>query len=146
MHKWSLINKALDMGQPEPVETYSSSPHLYADLDIPEDAKGRLKSAGPAREREPRSATASASGRGAGRGGQHGSRDGGSRDGASHSGGQRSGAPRERTRSSGATEASRGDASQRPEGAGTHDGTGPTRRRRNRTRRPSAGTTPPSAA
>ncbi|HET8957192.1 MAG TPA: DEAD/DEAH box helicase [Microcella sp.] len=43
MHKWALINRALDMGQPEPVETYSSSPHLYADLNIPEGAKGRLK-------------------------------------------------------------------------------------------------------
>src|ERR1700710_1974739 len=43
MHKWSLINKALDMGQPEPVETYSSSPHLYADLDIPVGSNGRLK-------------------------------------------------------------------------------------------------------
>lgn len=43
MHKWALINRALDMGQPEPVETYSSSPHLYADLNIPEGSKGRLK-------------------------------------------------------------------------------------------------------
>jgi superfamily II DNA/RNA helicase len=47
MHKWALINRALDMGQPEPVETYSSSPHLYADLDIPEGSKGRVKTAGP---------------------------------------------------------------------------------------------------
>ncbi|WP_439565532.1 DEAD/DEAH box helicase [Microcella sp.] len=44
MHKWALINRALEMNQPEPVETYSSSPHLYTDLDIPADAKGRLKS------------------------------------------------------------------------------------------------------
>jgi superfamily II DNA/RNA helicase len=43
MHKWALINRALEMNQPEPVETYSSSPHLYSDLDIPTDAKGRLK-------------------------------------------------------------------------------------------------------
>lgn len=43
MHKWALINRALDMGQPEPIETYSSSPHLYADLNIPEGSKGRLK-------------------------------------------------------------------------------------------------------
>lgn len=40
--RWSLINKALDFGQPEPTETYSTSPHLFADLHIPEDAKGRL--------------------------------------------------------------------------------------------------------
>ena len=51
MHKWSLINRALDFGVPEPIETYSSSPHLYEDLGIPMEAKGRLKSAGPARMR-----------------------------------------------------------------------------------------------
>jgi len=43
LHKWALINKALDMGIPEPVETYSSSPHLYTDLDIPAGTRGRLK-------------------------------------------------------------------------------------------------------
>ncbi|MBF4462762.1 MULTISPECIES: DEAD/DEAH box helicase [unclassified Rathayibacter] len=43
LHKWALINRALEFGQPEPVETYSSSPHLYADLDIPAGTKGRLK-------------------------------------------------------------------------------------------------------
>ncbi len=43
MHKWALINRALEMGIPEPVETYSSSPHLYSDLNIPEGSKGRLK-------------------------------------------------------------------------------------------------------
>ncbi|MCC3273949.1 DEAD/DEAH box helicase [Arthrobacter zhangbolii] len=40
--RWGLINKALGMDQAEPVETYSSSPHLYTDLDIPEGTKGRL--------------------------------------------------------------------------------------------------------
>lgn len=43
LHKWSLINKALEFGQPEPLETYSSSPHLYADLNIPAGSKGRLR-------------------------------------------------------------------------------------------------------
>uniref|UniRef100_UPI003784C244 DEAD/DEAH box helicase n=1 Tax=Pseudolysinimonas sp. TaxID=2680009 RepID=UPI003784C244 len=57
MHKWALINRALEMGIPEPTETYSSSPHLYEELDIPVGAKGRLKStpAAPHVEREPRS-------------------------------------------------------------------------------------------
>ncbi|MFC0714347.1 DEAD/DEAH box helicase [Cellulomonas biazotea] len=40
--RWGLIDKALGLGIPEPVETYSSSPHVYADLDIPEGVKGRL--------------------------------------------------------------------------------------------------------
>ncbi|MDH2445319.1 DEAD/DEAH box helicase [Amnibacterium sp. CER49] len=42
LHKWALIDRALDFGKPEPVETYSSSPHLYTDLDIPEGTKGRI--------------------------------------------------------------------------------------------------------
>ncbi|MFT4137265.1 DEAD/DEAH box helicase [Microbacterium sp.] len=45
LHKWALINRALEFGQPEPVETYSSSPHLYADLDIPEGTRGRIATA-----------------------------------------------------------------------------------------------------
>jgi len=42
LHKWTLIDKALEFGIPEPVETYSSSPHLFTDLDIPVGTKGRL--------------------------------------------------------------------------------------------------------
>ncbi|MCR2762211.1 DEAD/DEAH box helicase [Microbacterium sp. zg.B48] len=45
LHKWALINRALEFGQPEPIETYSSSPHLYADLNIPAGTKGRLTTA-----------------------------------------------------------------------------------------------------
>ncbi len=40
--RWTLINKALGLDVPDPVETYSSSAHLFADLDIPEGTKGRL--------------------------------------------------------------------------------------------------------
>src|SRR5699024_2632995 len=40
--RWKLIAQALEIEQVEPVETYSASPHLYEDLDIPEDTKGRL--------------------------------------------------------------------------------------------------------
>ncbi|MGB5953163.1 MAG: DEAD/DEAH box helicase [Ornithinimicrobium sp.] len=42
LHRWTLINKALDLGIPGPQETYSSSPHLFSDLDIPEGTKGTL--------------------------------------------------------------------------------------------------------
>ena len=42
MPRWSLIDKALGLGQPEPRETYSSSPHLFEDLGIPKGTKGRL--------------------------------------------------------------------------------------------------------
>jgi superfamily II DNA/RNA helicase len=42
MPRWSLVNKALDLGIPEPQETYSTSEHLYSDLDIPEGTGGVL--------------------------------------------------------------------------------------------------------
>lgn len=40
--RWQLINKALDLGLSDPVETYSSSPHLYEELSIPVGTKGVL--------------------------------------------------------------------------------------------------------
>jgi superfamily II DNA/RNA helicase len=42
MHRWKLINDALGLGMAEPVETYSTSEHLYAELDIPREATGTL--------------------------------------------------------------------------------------------------------
>ena len=142
MHKWSLINKALEMGIPEPMETYSSSPHLFTDLDIPAGSKGRLRastavpktveSAGrPPRER----------------------RDG---DSSSRPPRERREGDRTRTRTHGASSSASAESTpvatgteaheQKLEGAGTHDGAAPTRRR-NRRRRPSGGApTPPPAA
>ncbi|MEU9993733.1 DEAD/DEAH box helicase, partial [Streptomyces sp. NPDC048045] len=40
--RWQLINKALELDFNDPVETYSSSPHLFSDLSIPEGTKGTL--------------------------------------------------------------------------------------------------------
>ncbi|MEU3217856.1 DEAD/DEAH box helicase [Streptomyces sp. NPDC006971] len=40
--RWQLINKALDLDFNDPVETYSTSPHLYEELDIPAGTKGVL--------------------------------------------------------------------------------------------------------
>ncbi|WP_456043999.1 DEAD/DEAH box helicase, partial [Streptomyces olivaceus] len=40
--RWQLINKALQLGFNDPPETYSTSPHLYTDLGIPEGIKGVL--------------------------------------------------------------------------------------------------------
>src|ERR1700748_401302 len=42
MHRWKLINDALGLGMPEPEETYSTSEHLYTELDIPREATGTL--------------------------------------------------------------------------------------------------------
>jgi superfamily II DNA/RNA helicase len=40
--RWAMIDKALDLGCPDPAETYSSSPHLYAEMGIPADASGTV--------------------------------------------------------------------------------------------------------
>ena len=41
--RWTHIDKELSFGQPEPMETYSSSEHLFTDLSIPSGTKGRIK-------------------------------------------------------------------------------------------------------
>jgi len=45
--RWKLINKELDLPFDEPMETYSTSEHLFHDLGISHDAKGRLKPPSP---------------------------------------------------------------------------------------------------
>lgn len=40
--RWQHINTALELGIPEPVETYSSSAHLFTDLGITPGTKGRV--------------------------------------------------------------------------------------------------------
>jgi superfamily II DNA/RNA helicase len=40
--RWTMIDKALGLNTPNPAETYSNSPHLYEELNIPADAKGTI--------------------------------------------------------------------------------------------------------
>jgi superfamily II DNA/RNA helicase len=40
--RWQSVNELLNLGQPEPLETYSTSDHLYEDLGIPSGSTGRL--------------------------------------------------------------------------------------------------------
>ncbi|MEL4317850.1 DEAD/DEAH box helicase [Leifsonia sp. YIM 134122] len=153
MHKWALINRALEMNQPEPVETYSSSPHLYSDLDIPAGSKGRLK-ATPVKETAPRAA---AENRGSGRqgSGSSGSSSSGSSEGTSNRnrrrtrGGQGTSGPGASTTApaSGSSDATTDAASVETNvAAGTHDGQGhehhdgnsAPRRRRRRGPRPTS--------
>jgi len=42
MHRWKLIDQALGLDMAEPVETYSTSEHLFTELDIPREATGTL--------------------------------------------------------------------------------------------------------
>ncbi|HQR80937.1 MAG TPA: DEAD/DEAH box helicase, partial [Actinomycetota bacterium] len=48
LHRWKLIDKALGLPFAEPIETYSTSDHVFTGLGIPRDATGRLKPATPA--------------------------------------------------------------------------------------------------
>lgn len=43
LSRWTHIDKELSFGQPDPMETYSSSEHLFADLNIPAGTKGRIR-------------------------------------------------------------------------------------------------------
>ena len=90
------VVRQLDLGIPEAVETYSSSPHLYTDLDIPEGTKGRLPRAQRTREGldaeriEDLGETGKSGGRrsGGGRGGNGGGRGAGGGRGGERAGGQ----------------------------------------------------------
>jgi len=138
--RWALINKALGLNVPEPVETYSSSPHLYTDLDIPEGTKGRLPrdkrtlagvdaevledlgETGKKNARGGRDSSRSRDREGRGRS-KGGNREGGrSSDSASHSG-------ERRRRTSNTEDAPAGEAA-----APAADGGQPSRARRTRTR------------
>ncbi|GHS84957.1 hypothetical protein AGMMS50218_01300 [Actinomycetota bacterium] len=152
--RWGLINKALDLGIPEPVETYSSSPHLYEDLHIPAGTTGRLPRSQRTRagldaevledlgETGKRHTSAVRSG--APRGGRDsGGRDSGGRDGGRDGGrgGARDGAgrpPRERTprRVEDGTPAStpHGTDAEAATGPATEGGEAAARRKRNRRR------------
>ena len=50
LHRWKMIAQALGLPFEEPIETYSSSPHLYTGLGIPEGTKGRLPKSSRTRE------------------------------------------------------------------------------------------------
>ncbi len=141
LHKWALINRALEFGQPEPVETYSSSPHLFSDLDIPAGTKGRIATApkaAPARTAPPARAADVAE-----ESSEAGSRRRRRRRGASADAkvGATFAEGTDAAPAASGASGSSGDADRSADGAGTHDGSGkehhdgnaaPTRRRRRR--------------
>ncbi|WP_407318750.1 DEAD/DEAH box helicase [Isoptericola halotolerans] len=146
--RWQMIDRTLDLGFPEPVETYSSSPHLLSDLGIPEGTKGRLPKGAQrlggldAEELEDLGETGKrpSSGRDGGRGGSGGGQGKGRREGGrgrtgdggrGRDGGRRGGS---------ASGSSRPDGEQRSSEQRTGDeGSGEGQRRRRRRRRPRTG-------
>jgi len=143
--RWMLIDRTLDLGLGEPPETYSSSPHVYSDLNIAENVTGRLprsertRAGLDAEEIEDIGETGQRSG-GGGRSRSGRGRDGGGRGGRGGSGGGRGGSGGGRGGSGGGRggRGSGGDRSRRDGGERTGSeraaGGGGQRRRRRRRR------------
>ena len=49
LSRWKMINETLNLGHPEPLETYSTSDHLFTELQIPAGTTGVLPRAQRAR-------------------------------------------------------------------------------------------------
>jgi len=54
LHRWKMIDKALGLPFADPIETYSTSEHVFTGLGIPKDAPARLKPAAPREDRPER--------------------------------------------------------------------------------------------
>ena len=126
--RWSLINKALDLGIPEPIETYSSSEHLYTDLEIAASVTGRLPKAARTRagldaeEVEDLGETGASAGKGRGGSASRGRREGTSSE---RSSGRRGGAKEHKSKDHRSGKEPRGEAT---------EGEQKPRRKRRRTR------------
>jgi superfamily II DNA/RNA helicase len=123
LHRWKMINKALDLPFDEPTETYSSSEHFFHDMGIPHGTKGRLIPEGEVViPRQPRKDDKG------GRGGRGGSGRGGRSEGGRDGGGSRSGrSGRSRTEDAEKATTASGDGEAKPA------------RKRNRNRRRTRG-------
>jgi superfamily II DNA/RNA helicase len=144
--RWQLINKALDLGFTDPPETYSTSPWVYTDLDVPTTATGRLPRSQRTREgleaetledlgetgkrNRPTSGGRDSGGRGQsqGRGDSRGPAGERSGDGEQTAGGKSR--PRRRTRNTGGS--AEGDSAPAASAEGTAEGTASKPRRRRR--------------
>jgi superfamily II DNA/RNA helicase len=52
LHRWKMIDKALGLPFADPIETYSTSDHVYTGLGIPKDVTGRIGQGPKAPERD----------------------------------------------------------------------------------------------
>ncbi|MDQ1601611.1 MAG: hypothetical protein QOD68_3085 [Actinomycetota bacterium] len=150
MPRWSLIDKALDLGIGEPEETYSSSEHFYEELDIPRDVTGVLPKAkrtraGLAAEEVEDIGETGRAGGSRGRGGAPARGAAAARSGSGGGRGERAERPerprreRSRTRTRGGQPAE-GAATTADTTASATDGSSPARRRRRRSRGGGTGT------
>jgi superfamily II DNA/RNA helicase len=135
LHRWKMINKALDLPFDDPQETYSSSEHFLHDQGIAPGTKGRLIPEGQV-VIEPKPRTDGRGGGGRGQGGRGGRQDG--RQDGRNQGGRNQGG-----RSQGDSKDGGGES--RQQSAGT-EGTGDRpAKKRNRNRRRTRGGKPAAA-
>src|SRR5690625_1376569 len=136
--RWSVIDRTLDLGFPEPVETYSSSDHLFTDQNIPAGTKGVLpkdKRTRAGLEAEKLEDIGETGKRTIGAGSQGGRSGHGGRSGRGGRGG-RGGSSRRDGRGGGSSRGDgRGGSSSRGDGRGGGSSRGDGTRRRKRTRR-----------
>ncbi|MFF8473582.1 DEAD/DEAH box helicase, partial [Streptomyces sp. NPDC015414] len=135
--RWQLINKALELDFNDPAETYSSSPHLFSDLGIPEGTKGilprseRTRAGLDAEELEDLGETGGRGARGRSRGGRGGRAESGAAPAAERERAPRTPRSRRRTRAGAPTDAAAAPAPATESGtAGETAGTRTPRRRR----------------
>ena len=135
--RWTMIDKALGLGSPDPAETYSNSPHLYAELGIPAETGGMV---GAPRKPQPKRRDTE--------------RDAGKSENSGKSGRARSGARRRRTRggqpvtghpTGGATASGTNGEAAAETSSGSPSGNHGTSRRRRRRRKPADATAAISA-
>jgi superfamily II DNA/RNA helicase len=138
LHRWAMINKSLDLGIPEPEETYSSSEHLYTELHIPADAKGYLRKSERTRagldaeEIEDLGETGKRQGKGSRRGSDRAGERDGSRPRADDEAPRRKSRNRRRTRGGGAATAAASESTEGTTGPAPASDDGTTRPRRRR--------------
>ncbi len=89
IHRWKMINKALDLPFDEPVETYSSSEHFLHDMGVAPGTKGRVVAERPAEKKPREGGRERSSGRSGGRGGSGRQAGSGSAEGSTGSGERR---------------------------------------------------------
>jgi superfamily II DNA/RNA helicase len=144
--RWQLINKALGLDFENPPETYSTSPWVYSDLDVPETATGRLPRSQRTREgldaetledlgeTGKRNRTGGAGSSSHGGRGSHGPSDRERGGDGERPAGSRSGRPRRRTRSGGDETPAGSEGEQPADSAstGAEAGSGAPKRRRRR--------------
>ncbi|HWS92590.1 MAG TPA: helicase-related protein, partial [Mycobacterium sp.] len=135
--RWTMIDKALGLGSPDPAETYSKSAHLYAELGIPAEAGGTV---GLPRKSQPKRRDTE--------------RDAGKSENSGKSGRTRSGARRRRTRggqpvtghpTGGAAASGTNGEAAAETSSGSPSGNHGTSRRRRRRRKPADATAAISA-